>query len=158
MGMLLGNKQMMKNSSGGLPVDVGGLGTSNSSFIPTYTFISLLNPANNTGTLTEVQLYVNRAMAGLKIATFRFDTGPGNRYTCKSSVAIGALSVGYHSITGLSLGITSGDFIGCYYTSGKIEGATYVSGIVYVSGDRTAVGDSPNYNTSNQDIRLAGLG
>lgn len=84
-----------------------------------YTFIVVDNPANASGTITDVDVYVNNNIGGLELGIF-YNTS-GLNFKCRSAVSIGASSTGFHRYSGLSLAVEPGDYIGCFYVSGAID-------------------------------------
>ena len=111
-------------------LDAGDLGADG---ISGLTGIFLNNPANTSGTITNINIYLRGAVTGLKIGTFY---GSGSSYTLRDYNTIGSLGVGIHELTGLNINVQSGDFIGAYYTTGLLSVATSgYAGIYGKSGD-----------------------
>jgi hypothetical protein len=80
--------------------------------IPTsITCVVAENPASADTTITSVSLYCHHATAGnsVKVGTF---SAVGNTLTCHDSVSVGALVVGLNTFNGLSLAISTGEYIG----------------------------------------------
>lgn len=74
------------------------------------TDIPKLNPANATGNLDTVEIWVTGSLANLKVATFYVVSG--NFLSTRDYITIGAASNGYHAYTGLSIDVVIGDYIG----------------------------------------------
>jgi len=122
------------------------------------TTISRINPANASGIIDEVDVEVGSGgVSGLVIATFRLVSG--TTYICKSRIVIGTLSQGVNYLTGLSLSITAGDYIGCYYSGGYLRhNNTGTNGTYYVSGNYSNVDDSTSYTSYFSYLCLLGRG
>ncbi len=116
------------------------------------------NPAKGSGILDSVQLYTRNGVQGLTIGTFY--TTNGNTLKCRDSVYIGNLSAGFREITGLSLEIVVGDFIGNYLTGGSIDSnLAGFDGVWWLSGDYTNPDDEAEYTfESGQAVSLMGYG
>ncbi|GAH49514.1 unnamed protein product, partial [marine sediment metagenome] len=97
-------------------IDVGAEATDRSTHAsPAYTYIGKENPANLSGTITEVQIYIRDSIVDLKIGIFhKTDT---DKFECIAYAVIGNLGDGYHELE-VSLAIEAGDYIGAYFTSG----------------------------------------
>lgn len=131
------------------------------------TLINVTSSSNNTGIIDTVQLYFSSASNGnnIKIGTFRSD-GAG-KYTCMSvtsSMNIGAASADTtKTISGLSLSISSGHFIGIY-TPGTTTGSLAITdagtNALYKTGDNTANGSQTyaSAGTYTRNIRIYGTG
>lgn len=103
-------------------IDVGSPANDRaSSAAAATTWINLSNPANASGILTELQVYVN-AQGSFKVATVA-NTG-WNVYYVRGVADLGVLTVGYHDITGLELPVATGDVLAWYSSGGKFEADT----------------------------------
>ena len=80
------------------------------------TWVDGNNPANTTGIIHTVKIYIPTATAGnnIRIGTFR---AVGNNLTCISAVTVGEGVAGLNIWTNLSLPITAGDYIGADSTT-----------------------------------------
>jgi hypothetical protein len=89
------------------------------------TYLDTANPANGTGTLNTFQVYFLSTGAGFVAGTFY---GSGTSYTNRAGVSIGAVTSGsVQTFTGLSCAVTTGDFLGCFWSSGHF-GITQATG------------------------------
>lgn len=131
-----------------MAVDIGYEAIDRASFFPDgYTLILKDNPAAIAGKITTIDLYVNEAMSGIVIATF-INEG-GNVFTARDSEAVANQGVGQHlgiAITDLDVGV--GDYIGIYWSSGKIENDTDANCWI-PSGDKTACSSEDLGSVSN---------
>lgn len=90
------------------------------------TLVDKNNPANYSGTITSVELWANEALAGCKIATFFVESG--NNLTTRDYETIqidgqdaGVVPAGSKQTASVSLDVEEGDYIGLYFTAGKID-------------------------------------
>ena len=127
-----------------------------------YTVIGLDNSANATGTIDTVEVWVE---TGYTITGFRaglFFLVSGTTYQCRSSTASLGDVVGgsKQTFTGLSLSVTTGDYIGYYGNIARVsQDTTGFAGILYVAGEYIDVNDSTSYATLADDaISLYGTG
>jgi len=102
-------------------IDIGSSATNrNISSAALYTYIDLANSANLDGEITSVGVWANTAMTGFRVGTFYLVSG--TTYRCRDSATIGAVTAGSEqTFAGLNIDVKKGDFIGCYYATGKIE-------------------------------------
>lgn len=86
-----------------------------------WTAVNWANPADGTGIITEVQVYVDVApVTDFVIGIFYVVSG--NNLTTRSHVAWGNIvGTGLQTLGPLNLPIVVGDYIGCEYTSGAID-------------------------------------
>ena len=99
-------------------IDIGGACIDRSAHLgsATYTLITADNPANASGTLTNICIWLGSfTTTDIKVGVFE-KTGT-NDFKCRSVHTIGDKSSGQHNIT-VSMAVVTGDYIGIYYTSG----------------------------------------
>jgi hypothetical protein len=98
-----------------------------------YTQFDLTNPCNARGYITSIEVWFRSTGSGLQVGFFY---GSGNRYHCRNSVNIGAVTAGSkQTFTGFSLKIDVGDFMGVYFSGGAMAAATTGgAGVGYISG------------------------
>ena len=124
---------------------------------PGYTQISKTNPANETGVITTIEVWVSTLIAGAKVATF-FNVS-GNNLTARDSAVIGNLSPGKQTISGLNLHVQAGDYLGFYNASGTIKiGAPVGSGRWYKMGDYTTCVNTTFTSSTTSDYAIGGSG
>ena len=128
-------------------IDIGAAAIDRTTTWPNgYTTFNLENPANETGSITSVEIYLaEAATATLKITIASRD---GAKFTPRDSVTIGTAAAGSKQTftmdsdsNPIALDVVSGDYIGMYYNPGKIERSSGGSGIYYKSGDQSAAGE-----------------
>jgi hypothetical protein len=128
--------------------DVGSAATDrDASTLAGFTLIDLANPAKANGNLDTIEVWAQTAMTGFKVATFY--TSAGGR-TCRAVVTIGDVTAGSkQTFSGLSLAVQTGDFIGCYFSTGYIErDSTGGTGVRLNGGDVTTPGLESSFNLS----------
>jgi len=104
------------------------------------TWIDNTNPANDTGSLDTFQVYFSVDARAMKIGTF---SGSSLSYTSRDFETLGDILDGaLREFTGLDCDVESGDFIGGYWTAGRLEMTSYnVSGDCFSkSGDQFGAG------------------
>lgn len=96
------------------------------------TRINANNPANKTGVLTKVAVYMSRAATSLEVATFyKVDS---NTLSTRDCVNLGNVPAGYSEHT-VSLQVVKDDLIGCFFPSGYIRRSDVGDGYWSQSGD-----------------------
>ena len=128
-------------------IDIGGACTDRSTSLgsATYTLITWDNPANASGTLTNICLYLAGATGGIKVGVFE-KTGT-NTFKCRSVHTIGDKNAGQHNIT-VSMSVQTGDYIGIYYASGlgpEYGGSGGGVNLSYIVGDKCVVNNESTY-------------
>ncbi len=113
--------QIMLNSN--LPaIDMGSAATNRyNGLILGYTYLSLDNPANLSGTITSIEIWAHAAMSGVKVGTFYLSDPINLFYKCRDAVTIGNVTAGSKQTFVVSLAVGAGDLIGIYYSGGGIS-------------------------------------
>lgn len=139
------------------PIDIGAPAVDRQySFSPKYTILSVENPANGDGTITQVEIYANVDMTGAKVGTFY---GSAPDFTSRDNETIGNVASGAkQTFTGLNIDVKTGDLIGIYYSSGNIDANMSGSGLYYYSGDAFGAGSLTYTLYANWDISINGTG
>lgn len=121
-----------------------------------YTRMVILNPANLTGTLTNVCIFVNSAISGLKIGIFEHVSS--NDYKCTAVHTEGNAGTGEQNIA-VSMAINAGDLIGCYFTGGAYDRDSGGNGYKWAAGDKIILNATNTFSiASNNTISLYGTG
>lgn len=107
-------------------IDVGDAATNQGGWwIPEYTFVAKGNPANDTGSITSVEVY---AVSGQDLVNFEvalFDEVDTNTFTTRDNYTIGSVTGGSkQTFSGLDISVATGDYIGGYFTGGQLESAS----------------------------------
>ncbi len=88
------------------------------------TFVNKGNPANDSGTITSIEIYAytGQSLVDCEVATFyRPDPiGFPNKLSTRDTEFIGAVAAGAKSTFAVSLDVQAGDYIGCKFTGGYI--------------------------------------
>lgn len=99
-----------------------------------YTRVDQNNPANATGTLDTIEIWANADMAGLDVATFLVVSG--DNLSTRDTELIGNVTAGSkQTFSGLSIDVTTGDYLGSTWTSGNLELTFSGVGAWYIVGD-----------------------
>jgi len=101
-------------------IDVGpGTASNNANLSGDRTFIQKYNAANDTGVIDTIDIRSGTTpnlMTGVKAGTF--ENTSGDYYTSRDSESLGDLAAGLNQLTGLNCSISTGDYIGAYWTDG----------------------------------------
>jgi hypothetical protein len=113
--------------------------------------------ADGTGTINTVNIWAVDTYDLVECEVALFYIVLGANYSTRSNVSIGAVTSGSaQPFTGLTLAVTSGDYIGIYFSDGRIERTN--SGSFYTkSGDVIPCTDQ-TFTTGTGTISLNGTG
>jgi hypothetical protein len=138
-------------------IDIGDEPTDRASNDPPgYTMVPKGNPANDTGTIDTVELWVNQP-GTFEVATFYVVAG--TNLTTRASASLGALGGSYNIITGLSLAVQTGDYLGYHSADGSLDrGATGGLGTLYKAGDYIPCTNAAFTDTADYVTSLKGTG
>ena len=99
-----------------------------------YTQVDKKTPADGTGTITTVEVWLRASTTATIIAIF---SESGGYLTARDYESVGALSEDYNSFS-VNLDVVEGDYIGIYYEGGEVENTPgAATGIWYKAGDQT---------------------
>ena len=116
-----------------------------------YTYVLKGGPANASGEIATIEIYAVSGydLEGCKVGIF-YPTN-GDTLKCRSAVTIGEVTGGSKQIIPLDPGLTVeiGDYIGFYWTPGRMErDSSGGGGVWYNSGNHCIVNDEDEYNYS----------
>lgn len=115
-------------------IDVGGEAINRAySYIEGRTLVAKDNPANATGKITTVEIWAFEQLLNCEVAIFFVVSG--DNLSTRSTVAIGTVAAGSKQTFPVDLDVEAGDYIGIYYTDGKIEIDDSVAGMWEKEGD-----------------------
>lgn len=121
------------------------------------TYIAKGNPANASGLLTKIAIYVTDTLVSCKVALFYVVSGG---IKCRSVYTLpGTYAPGYHTIA-VNIPVNAGDYIGLYFTSGRLDCHTDTGvGMWYTAGDKCVAGSQTAYTSvSARSQSLYGTG
>lgn len=102
-------------------IDIGASAIDRSTYNTAKTSVNVVNPADYTGVITNIEIYANAAMSNVEVATFYVVSG--NNLSTRDNETIGSVPAGY-SAYAVSLNVTVGDYIGIYFSAGSIDRST----------------------------------
>ena len=101
-------------------IDIGGAATDRASLrTNNFTYVAKDNPANETGTITSIEIWAVNDLVNCEVATFFVVSG--DNLSTRDTETIGAVTSGSKQTFGVSLDVEAGDYIGMYYGSGNVE-------------------------------------
>ena len=122
-----------------------------------YTFIVVENPANASGTITTVALYVLNAIANCEVGIFY--NVSGTIFTSRSNAALPSYIAAGYSEHEVSLAVETGDYIGIYFSGGDLDRHDAGgNGAWYVSGDNIPCTDLEFTLSAGRTLSLYGTG
>jgi hypothetical protein len=134
-------------------IDIGSDASNRSNSFGVATFVTLNNPANDTGVLDTFEVYPATTINGLKIGTF---SKSGTNFTPRDFEEIGTASSGSkQTFTGKNCDVSSGDYLGVYYTAGKIDKDDNGGDGVYYYASGDGFGGTYSYTLLSGDIMSA---
>ncbi len=143
-----------------IPIDIGALAIDRTSNISSdFTLINMQNPANATGALHTIKVYAYQNISRLRVGTFY--TTNANTLKCRDSVLIANVEAGAErTFTELFIPVETGDYIGCYFSTGWLEADTAgFDGIWYIYAEHIDPNDEAQYSfLPGYAISLYGIG
>ena len=139
------------------PIDIGSPAIGRASSIGTYTIIAKENPANASGKITQVEIWADETLGNCEVATFE-EVSP-NYFTTRDSHFIGGVTAGAkRTFSGLDIDVEIGDYIGLYFSSGRIEKTDSGAGVWKSTGDAIPCTNRQFSLAANDTISLYGIG
>lgn len=123
------------------------------------TFAELSNPANADGVIVQVELWADTTMTDTVVGTL-YNTG-GDNYKVRDSEYIGTVTSGAkRTFSDLTIDVVTGDFLGFYCVTGKMERTTGSGvGTAFKVGEYIDPGDEATYSIfANNEMSLYGIG
>jgi hypothetical protein len=116
-------------------IDVGPGAIDRGSYTTGNTIVEGTNPANDTGSITSVEIWAESALSDCEVAIFYVVSG--NNLSTRDTETIGSVTGGSkQTFSGLNMDVQTGDYIGICFSAGNLErelsGGT---GYWYVAGD-----------------------
>ncbi len=120
-----------------------------------YTLVDKAVPADGSGTITSVEIYVAGAMLNAEVATFYIVSG--NNLSTRDNETIGSIAEGY-SQHEVDLEVEEGDYIGIFYTDGYIDRDNFGIGNWFFGTDKIPCINQPFGVDTDRTISLRGTG
>lgn len=126
---------------------------------PLYTYVNEDNPANEDGTITQVEIYAVDGQDLVNCEVAIFFVVSGDNLSTRDTEYIGAVVGGAKRTFAVDLDVKAGDFIGIYFTAGQIEsiGSGFV-GVWSKYGDQIPCTDVGFSSFGDDAISLYGTG
>jgi len=104
------------------------------------TGVNIGNPANGSGSLASMELWFNTDGSGVKCGTF---SGADRYFTSRDVEVIGDVTSGSkQTFSGLDCAVGTGDYLGVYWDSGRLERDNLgQDGWYYIDGDQFGQGE-----------------
>ncbi len=115
-------------------IDIGMPAVNRDGAIAGATVINMENPANLTGKITQIQIYLNTSCINVEIATF-YEVS-SDYYSTRDTVLLGNVGAGGPQSFDVELDVHAGDLIGMWAQSGNLE-----HDFTGFNGIRTKIGD-----------------
>lgn len=140
-------------------IDIGAAAIFRAGAVGAYTLVVKENPANGTGAITSVEIYAvsGQDLANCEVANFYVVSG--DNLSTRDSETIGAVVGGSkQTSSGLDMGVTAGDYIGIYYTSGQLRKSVFGDGYWLFQADYIPCANQAFTPVANTTISLYGIG
>jgi len=125
-----------------------------------YTYINMNNPANDTGKITSVEIYANTILSDCEVATFYLVSG--SNYSTRDTHTIGTVPSGSkQTFSGLDISVEAGDFIGIYFSGGRLCKKAAGVGDLYRAGGGDFIPcteEEFSVNSASSELSLYGTG
>jgi len=156
-------KVLSIGAAGGEMIDIGTLVNPPAPVgYPNFTHINKTNPANLTGKITRIEMYVYYNLSNCKVATFYRPDPAGfpNNLSTRDTEIIGTVISGSKQIFEVDLDVVEGDYIGIVFTAGYICAAEPgYSGKWYINEDKIpCTNQTFEATVTNDTISIYGTG
>ncbi|KKL44896.1 hypothetical protein LCGC14_2361090 [marine sediment metagenome] len=130
--------------------------------IAQYTVVGKDNPANDTGTITDVDIWLSVGATN-DVWFGTFSEGAANVLTCRDSESVGNVAAGSkQSFSGLDIDVVTGDYLGTYAKTSSAGIERAASGFADVwtyLGEKIDPADSATFAVNADDgVSLFGTG
>jgi hypothetical protein len=138
-------------------IDIGAAAINRSTYTAIKTYVGKENPANDTGSITSVEIWAYSTLSNCEVATFYVVSG--DNLSTRDSETIGTVTSGSkQTFSGLNMDVQTGDYLGTYFTAGSLEKDSSGSGYWYATGDYIPCTNSTFNSTASVTISLYGTG
>ena len=129
----------------------------------TKTLVVRDNPANASGTITTVEIWAYETLSGCEVATFYVVSGnilsTRDDETVDNGNGAGVVIAGSKQTFVVDLDVEEGDYIGLYFSAGKIERASSgYAGHWYITEDAIPADEVTMSLVSDYGISIYGIG
>jgi len=119
-----------------------------------YTIILKENPANDSGKITQVEIFTNGVAT---VIAALFEKVNGDTFTARDSESLGSCPAGYSSHV-TDLDVVAGDYIGFYILGSGMKRDDFGDGMWYLTGDHTSCVSQVFSSGSNRTFSTYGTG
>lgn len=152
---LVGKAQSLYGT--GVLIDIGNPAIDRPTAMPVnYTIVDKVNPANDTGKITSVEMWFLSDATNVEVATFYVVSG--DNLTVRDSVAIGNVTSGSKQTFPVDLDVVAGDYIGYFCLTGSLGRTNVNTGYWALSGDNIPCTDTTFGFTATREMSLHGTG
>ena len=140
-------------------IDVGSGAIDGGNYWNPQTLIDTKNPANDSGTITSVEIWAMTTydLSNCEVAIFFLVSG--TNYSTRDTHTIGSVTAGSkQTFSGLSLDVQTGDYIGIYFSAGYLERNDTGVATYYVAGDHIPCTNQTFSLISGHTVSLYGTG
>lgn len=122
------------------------------------TWVDKVAPSNGAGIIHTVEMYLGTVVA-TDVQVGIFYVVSGNNLTCRAWVDLGGLNPHYQKVTGLSLAVEIGDYIGCWISDTVLSRDNIGTGNWAFSGqNQMGCVNTAFVFSNNRTISLKGTG
>lgn len=141
-------------------IDIGSPAIDRNWYFNPVTIVDKNKSANASGKITSVEIWAVQFYSLLNCEVAIFYITSGDNFSTRSTHAIGTVAHGSKQIFEVDLDVEEGDYIGIYFTSGRIErtGSGGDVGVLYATGDHIPCTDKTFTPAANNIISLYGTG
>lgn len=140
-----------------LEIDIGAAAIDRTDYVASQTSIAKNNPANRTGKINSIEIWANQNLENCKVATFFVVSG--NNLSTRDYQVIGTVIAGSKKTFVVDLEVQEGDYIGIYYTAGRIDrDDTGGEGAWYYGADKIPCTDFTFSSLTGKILSLYGTG
>lgn len=148
-----------------MAIDIGSAATDRASNTgQNYTYLALDNPANGSGVIDTIAVWLFVKNSG-NLTFGSFFLVSGTIYECRHAITVTGFNLGYNEKTGLSLTVESGDLIAIFVGNNQLDIDAAASGgagirATVATGNKCVAGNQNDFSTlvADRDMSVYGTG
>ncbi len=138
-------------------IDIGTAATTRSNvFGIANTRFAVGNPANLSGKITSIEIYLGTAGSNVEVATFYLVSG--SNYSTRDIQTIGAVASGSKQTFSVDLDVGAGDYLGAYDANAEIYVSLTGDGVSWRTGDNIPCTNVEFTPQADREMSLYGIG